>query len=559
MRSLLHGSVWAAFLAFCGNLPGQPGAITVGVRLKVMAGSTNKEVADVVRVTGAVRDSANRKPLPARIYIRGSDGAWHFPRSQSADGSAIPYRKQRAGRPASVEMHTTLSAHPFQVDLPPGTYTFTVEHGKDYHTESREVKLGREPVTVDFSLRRWINLAERGWYSGDTHVHRTLEELPNVMLAEDLNVAFPQRYWVTEAFAPPRAGAREPEPAILRVDDTHVIYPRNTEYEIFTVGKKPHTLGAFFILRHKKLFDRGVPPVRPVAEQAHAEGGLLELDKPNWPWSMVLVALMKVDLFELANNHVWRTEFGFPEFGERPPDFLKVERDALGFTEGGWIDFNFKHYYLLLNCGYRLRTTAGTASGVHPVPLGFGRVYVELPGGFSFEDWFKGLDAGRSFVSTGPMLFVKVNDRPAGQVFKQKADGPGVYRLRGTAVSGRRLKTIEVVVNGEVVRTLKPANKATAAGGWESDVDVSLTIDHSSWLVVRCFEDHPEKRVRFAHTAPWHVEVAGKPLRPGKAEADYLVRRVREQVARSKDVLPAAALAEYREALRVFEELARNP
>ena len=45
-------------------------------------------------------------------------------------------------------------------------------------------------------------------------------------------------------------------------------------------------------------------------------------------------------------------------------------------NERGWLDFTFQNYYLLLNCGFRLRPTGGTASGVHPVPLGFGRVYV---------------------------------------------------------------------------------------------------------------------------------------------------------------------------------------
>ena len=65
---------------------------------------------------------------------------------------------------------------------------------------------------------------------------------------------------------------------------------------------------------------------------------------------------------------------------------MKVERDARGFTERGWIEFGFQNYYALLDCGFRIRPTAGTASGVHPVPLGFGRVYVHLdPGKASTE------------------------------------------------------------------------------------------------------------------------------------------------------------------------------
>ena len=46
-------------------------------------------------------------------------------------------------------------------------------------------------------------MAKRGWFSGDTHVHRTPAELPNVMLAEDLNVAFPLSHWGYDAHTPP--------------------------------------------------------------------------------------------------------------------------------------------------------------------------------------------------------------------------------------------------------------------------------------------------------------------------------------------------------------------
>src|SRR5262249_723171 len=171
---------------------------------------------------------------------------WHFPTSDG--GSAVTYKKQRAGPSKSVEMHTTLSADPFYVDLPPGRYTITVERGKEYLPLVREVRLQDEPVAIKLPLKLWINLAERGWYSGETHVHRSIEELPNIMLAEDLNVAFPLSAWVREAYTPPRDPLSIEQAKLIKVDATHVIYPRNTEYEIFTVGKKQHTLGAFFII-----------------------------------------------------------------------------------------------------------------------------------------------------------------------------------------------------------------------------------------------------------------------------------------------------------------------
>lgn len=515
-----------------------------------------------VRLRGDIVDADSGKAIAARIYIQGADGSWHFPTSESPDGAAVPYKRQRGDNKNAVEMHTALPAHPFVVDLPPGPYTIAVERGKEYLPAIETVKLTTEPVKVTIKLCRWLDMAERGWYSGDTHVHRNLDELPTVMLAEDLNVALPLVYWVTEAFSPPgtskRSPARAPEARPIAVDATHAIYPRNTEYEIFTVNKKGHTLGALFVLNHKSVLEEGVPPVKPVAQRARREGALLELDKHNWPWSMMLVPVLGVDLFELSNNHVWRTEFTFRSWGEREAEFMQVERDERGWTEWGWIDYGFQTYYTLLNCGFRLRPTGGTASGVHPVPLGFGRVYVHLDKGFSYDDWMRGLDRGRSFVSTGPMLLVQVNGQEPGHVFKQENAKPQTYTITGSALSANPLERIDIVVNGAVVRKLTPENRRRDKGGHESAIEAKINVDGSSWIAVRCFEDRKDKRIRFAHTGPVHIEVPSQPLRPRKVEIDYLIKRVEEQIRRSSEVLPAAALEEYREGLKIYQEIART-
>jgi hypothetical protein len=513
------------------------------------------------RVRGEIVDAATGHRLPARVYVQGEDGGWHFPQPEAA-GSAVAYRKLNQQFPMSVEMHTTLSAHPLSIDLSPGKYTITVERGKEFFPLVREITVAKEPVRVDLRLRRWIDMAQRGWYSGDTHVHRSVEELPNVMLAEDVNVTFPLTYWVTAAYTSPRSAPRSsPQSAdakTISVDANHVIYPRNTEYEIFTVDRKSHTLGAFFVLNHRSVFERGVPPVRPIAEQARREGGLIEFDKHNWPWSMMIVPIMKVDLYELANNHVWRTEFRYNDWPQLPPEYMKIEGDKKTYTEAGWIDYGFQNYYALLNCGFRIRPTGGTASGVHPVPLGFGRVYVECPDGFGYEKWLTGLNQGRSFVTTGPMLLVSVDNQPPGHTFKQSEAAERSYRVHGSIASAGPLTKIEIIVNGERIRTVTPANRMTDAGGHESPFDESIPIHGTSWIAVRCFEKWTADRFRYAHSSPVHIDVAGKPLRPRKAEIEYLIQRVEEQIARCRGVLPGEAIAEYEEALKVYREIARR-
>jgi len=262
---------------------------------------------------GEIVDAISGERIAARLYIKSESGSgnkgtaeqgpWFFARSASSDGSAVTYRAQRSAE--SIEVHTTLSPDPFISDLPAGRYTLTAECGKEYQPAKVSVEIGEQPASVSLRLRRWIDMNALGWYSGETHVHRQVKDLPNLMQAEHLNVALPLTYWVTSSDTPPSQGDKNSpaiKPELIYVDATHVLYPMNTEYEIFRVNGKRHTLGAIFAINHKSVFTEGVPPVAEIARQTHEQGGLLELDKHNWPWSMMLIPIMKVDLYELTNN-----------------------------------------------------------------------------------------------------------------------------------------------------------------------------------------------------------------------------------------------------------------
>jgi hypothetical protein len=135
-------------------------------------------------VTGEIVDADSGTVLPARIYIQSQDGKWFFPKSAAKEGSAFELRRQTGVNAKSVEMHTTLSAHPFTVELPAGRYTLRAERGKEYFPAEEAITVGEAPASVKLKLKRWINMAERGWFSGDTHSHRPLTEMTNVILAE---------------------------------------------------------------------------------------------------------------------------------------------------------------------------------------------------------------------------------------------------------------------------------------------------------------------------------------------------------------------------------------
>ncbi len=405
------------------------------------------------KVRVEVVDDDSGTPLAARLYLESTEGKRFFFQTDAAGGSAVRYEKQNWINKNSIEYHTTVSANPCFVDLTAGEYRLTVERGKAFFAHSQQLAVSDTDLDVTVRLRRWCDPQTRGWYSGDTHLHRTIDELENVILAEDLNVALPLTNWVTISDQGPTAGDKnlsEIPDGLVTVDPQHVIWPRNTEYEIFTVAGKQHTLGALFVLGHRKGLDLGVPPWKPVVETVVASepNVLLDMDKLDWPFAMLLPTIAPRALYELSNNHVWRTEFAFREWNTEAPAYLQPPYGAGAGGHRQWIDYTLGMYYTLLDCGFRLPPSAGTANGVHPVPAGFGRVYVHQPEGFSFDGWMRGLAAGRSFVTTGPMLYASADGYDPGHVFDFADANASSISLDMEVMSERPLAYGELLING---------------------------------------------------------------------------------------------------------------
>ena len=564
---------------------------------------------DKVTLTGQVVDGSTAAggPLPCRLYIRSDDGAFFTCESAEKDGGAISFDK-RCG-PTGVEVHTCLSSHPFQARLSPGKYELTEVRGHEYLPAKVEVRLEKGRASeVTLELHRWIDMAGRGWFSGDTRCHRTEKELAIVLPAEDLNVTFPLTSWVTDTTQAPandsKTGKSPTRAELVKIDDSHVYWPVNTGYEPACIDGKPHPPGAFLVLNHREPLDIAAPPVPAMEKAAREPGVLIGVDEHSWPWLMMLPKAMRAQLFELAGNHGWRTDSASAgRDAEHVPGYMQIplkgpERDI---DERGWLEFGLRTWYALLNTGLRLMPSAGAASGMRPAPLGFARVYARLGDrGFDYEEWIKALREGRTFVTTGPMLFTVVGEKHPGGVIdweqhlkavraarketaetdkkgekesstdrKETAKNNGEKTGSKTGVIPDRLtvlcrvesslpiRKLKIVVNGKP-RSLEIGGPIGARAPHSCFARAEVEIERSSWIASRVFTETPEGRVRFAHTAPVWVEVKDKPLAPNILETDYLKKRVETELEEKPESAVERSPGGIRGCARVFQQETRR-
>ncbi len=540
----------------------QPTSAVLGFAMLFLLGPTQvlfgqNESKPVTKITGRIVDAETKALIPARLEIRSVAGKAYFAKSADPKRPAIAYSKKAAK--SSFEEHVTLEATEFTAELPAGKYLFRAQRGKEFLIAEKSVEIGSESAPIVLELKRWVDMPALGWYSGDVHGHRPFADVLNLAMAEDVHASFPLSNWVTKAEAGLNSGnlIRPALPATSKtvfVDERHFVHPWNAEFEIFTVKGKGHTLGAILGIGMKDIGDPVALPLAPFVRSVRAQGGLLDLEKHSWPWSYAIAATHKVDLIELANNHVWQTPFAFGNWTiEETAPYMNLERTAEGLTEWGWIDFGFQTWYAMLNCRLKIMPSAGTGSGVHPVPHGFGRVYAKIEGKLTLESWLAALKVGKSFVTTGPLLRVEIDVKPSGETFTGPFLKP--LALRGIIHSTQPIDRVEIIHNGRVEKRIKHEGCPRDKGGFDTVFQATLEPKNSGWYAVRVVEADPQARVRFAHTAPWFVEVAGKPLKPGTQQLNHILKTIDREIARNKEVLSKDALAEFEEAKKFYQGL----
>jgi hypothetical protein len=433
-----------------------------------------------------------------------------------------------------------------RLDLPPGRYSYTIERGPEYRRASGTVDLaGGESREQEVRLERIVDLAALGWYSGDLHVHRTLEDMPLLLRSEDLHVAPVLTVWNAKR----NLWADRPLPERLRLE----VEPTRVYHVLACEDERRGGALLYFNLTRPLNFAADQPedpsPVVHLREALEQAGAWVDVEKPFW-WDMpTWVATGKVRSIGLANNHMCRSTMYKGEAWGRP-------RDAREFpTLRGNGFYSQSLYYRLLNCGLRLPPSAGSASGVLPNPVGYNRVYVHVNGPFAYDAWWKNLGEGRSFVTNGPLLLAEANGERPGAVFRSPSGEPVTIALDVRLLGDDPIETLEIIRDGAVVERLP------GAGLTERVRPRTLTFDRSGWLIVRAIAAVPET-FRFASTAPFYVEVGSNPNRVHRDDVAFFLRWIDERIASleaseslSDSARKEAVLRPHRVARRYFERL----
>lgn len=449
----------------------------------------------MAKVALNVRDEAGHS-LPFRGYVSGSTGNVSYP------ANVVVFKRKSKSVEECFSATGTV-----EFVLPPGDYSFRFEKGLEWIPYEEKVALANGDVkSLDIAMKRWVDMNAEGWYSGDMHIHRALNEVESAFLAEDANFGANMAFWNDQdLFA--KAGVRRPMPSMKVLDEKHVLCTGAQEIERLGRG-----WGAMLYIGE---FEPLIPPKDPffplestLCEQARAHGALIDFEKPVWKSTSLCAAFGLVDSIGVVHNHFHPHNFlpmkMISDAIVPPPSIEMSPRDCALYT--------LSLYYHLLNCGLRIAASAGSANGVMPSQIGFERTYVRLDAPFSGQEWLDGLRAGRSFGTNGPILLLSVDGRNVGDVLKLDKETASLH-VRCIARSQGPLESIEIINNGVVVATESLSSKAS-----EILFDKSIDLRYG-WVAARCFERASETQM-YAATSPVYIDFGEKRF-VEKASARY--------------------------------------
>jgi TolB protein len=460
----------------------------------------------VGRVRVAVKDAATGQETQSRVYAIGSDGKSYTPQDGFHRMVVV------------TNDHYFHAPGNFTIELPVGPATIELTKGFEYRPEKQSVVVAaNETRTIEFALKRTIDMPARGWYSGDNHIHMNYggiyEATPRSLMleadGEDLHV-------INDLIAN-QAGTRIHDLKYFEGKLNAISKPNRLMY--FNEEFRPGFAGHMALLNLKKfvwpqfLGNRGTavaahyPPNSHVLDEVHAQGGVAgyvhpfttpERDPEEYDYSgarefPVNAALGNVDYYDVMC--IWSDEY-----------------------------VSAKVWYRVLNLGFRVPASAGTDAMTNywrAPAIGTTRVYVRGGSTLDYQEWVRALTAGRSFVTNGPLIFMRVDQREPGDELRLPGAKATPVRVEVEARSIFPMEALDIVQNGKVVRSVKPTDP------YHVTFAESVPVDRSGWIAARVTGPGKQHLLMdsyvYAHTNPVYLMKEGStPSSP--EDAQYFLR-----------------------------------
>lgn len=560
----LGAAIALALLAFCGGALGQVGNFDTvtpnpAEEAYIFTPPGFDREGEAATATGAenvtlavtVREASSGKPTPCRVNVVGPDGKFYQPRASRLTPFSLTgewpdkgFGNRRGKAPIRYFGHFFYTTGEFEIDVPAGPVRIEAWRGFEHRPTvlSTLASPGATPGatrTVELAIERTIDMAGNGYYSGDSHLHLARSSDADEQIAFDLLEAEDVRFGSilcynldTSRYSgvmdrqdyPQRRGLGRASERSR--GDYHII--SGQEYRSGHYGHLKLFFVDEMVLPGDTIDPNHLPVQGELGRQAIAEGGFAFHAHGGYA-------------LEILADYVLGTVSG-------------VELLQFGIYRGIGLD----GWYRILNCGYRF--PAEGASDYPPCrKFADCRNYVRIEGPADFAAWYRGLAAGRSFFTTGPLLELAVDDKRPGDTIERTGKEPVTVRVLARARSEvTPITDLELLVNGQVTRrlTVPPPPPALGSAG-VLELDESVTLAEPSWIAARTYSRAPSGGPDAeAHTNPVYVYLDGKAPYDSQS-LDWLAARLEGQIeANGKRSFPGKETAlEY--FARAKRELAR--
>ncbi|MBM3933140.1 MAG: hypothetical protein FJ319_02370 [SAR202 cluster bacterium] len=401
-----------------------------------------------------VVDDETGRPIPCRVHFRSPEGVPFQPHGHhnQVNSNLNTFHNDIGGDARLGHITYAYIDGKCQGWLPRGDAIVDIARGYEYEPLRTKVHISPGQRELTLRLKRWTNMNRKGWYSGDSHVHFVSASGAHLeSAAEDLNVVnLLQSQWGslftnTEDFT----GG----PSVSK-DGRHIIY----------VGQENRQ----HLMAHMNLWGLK-KPIMPWCSDGLGEaeiGGPLETVAACW-----------ADEAHAQGGWVVQPHFPTPN-GESAALIATGRLDGIEMVRQTW--FNHNEWYRYLNGGYRLPLVGGTDKMSSDVPVGLYRTYAKLPPDeqFTYEGWCKSVAAGRTFLSSGPMIGLAVEGQGIGETVR--ISGPGKVFVEAWAESIFPLHTLQIVNAGRVV-----AEASSKNGARRLELRQEIAVEKNTWLAAR--------------------------------------------------------------------------